>query len=293
MKATANNKRCANFGQSAQDFNHSMTNAAVKERAAQAFIQQRKADKAMRNACQDTPLDQRNLTSLLDSQPVLPVKAPTSIMASIASTLRNAAPKVPKIDLKLPGLSATNTSTSQSSPVGHQESTIAPNKEHNSAIIRSNLAPCGVLEDSFENLFATKQRPSLVRRHSDSLLHFEPNGSCENSVPGALLVDFPSKRNVSLASRRSSSLPDVVSFATNSDDDPCSEVGASCRRSSSLLNAHGGLKIPWDLFPSRDDAFDSVERRGSSQKRLVDGLEYLAPGRRGSVLRMFGGHQSD
>ena len=416
MKTTANNERIPGFGQNSQDVNHSMTNAAVKERLAQAFIQQRMADKAIRNASQDTSLDKANLTRPLDSQPVLPVKAPTSIVSSIASKLRNAAPNMPKIDLHLPGLSATVAPVFQSS-----RSLNVSKKEHNSAGIGANLAPCGVLDDSFEDLFAKKQRPSLVRRHSDSSLLLEPNGSYEISAPGALLVDFPSKRINSMASRRSSSLPDVVNFATDSslteshpvlpvnmpamilasitstlrnaapkvpkidlplpgfsatvttesqscsmghqdskimphensfvtkqrpklgrrhfsdstfllepnesnefsvpgallvdfpskrntklaprrrsslsdvmslasisDEDTCSEVGVPCKRSSSVLNDRGGLKISWDLFPSSEASL-GFERQGSDQTRLVDGLEYLAPGRRGSVMRMVGG----
>jgi hypothetical protein len=212
MKTTDKHSSCANFGQSAQDISLSMTNAAVMERAAQAFVQQRKADKAMRNATPGTPLE-TNLQSLLDPQQVVPMTAPTSIIAPIASTLRNAAPKMPKIDLKLPGLSATTTATSRSSTVAHQGS-ILSNKEHKGAIIGSNLAPHAVLEDSFENLCATKQRPSLVRRHSDSLLHMEPTALHDDSVlglGGALLVDFPSKRISKRISKRNATTQSLLS----------------------------------------------------------------------------------
>ena len=251
-----------------------------------------------------------------------PQVAPT-MMSSLRLQLRKAAATAPKFDVHMTkiyhsmlriSVVLSRHGTFQSSEAVHKLPTKPEEcKDFQRMPVMGKRGPCEVLSNNTGKHSFTS-RPILARSHSDSLLHYKVYNNLSGQTlddpllpAGSLLVDFPTRRSITpvrsvssefnsgLQQSKSTLIDTELSLSDESDESEAfTQVDASSRRFSEMTNSKGRLKISWRRFPSKDDSFVAcqslslVYSQETSQTRMMSGLEYLAPGRRPSILRMMG-----
>ena len=302
-----------------------VTNTAVKERVAQILLEHKEetgTTMTMEEYINAEDLSRNeekkrfNHLQALQHVPVLettPQASPT-IMSLLRLSLRNAVAVVPKLDrhmtkiyLSIPKISVVISSqgTFQSSEAAQKlprQATVGEDVPRKP--VMGKLASCGVIT-SIAGQHYFRRRPIMVRRHSDSLIYYDSEMKLSEQrldsplLPaGSLLVDFPTRQSISsktnkgLQQIKSTLIDTELSSSDESDEsETFFQKGTTSRRYSRMTNSRGGLKISWHRFPSKDDSFVACQSppfEHSQETRLMSGLEYLAPGRRESILKMMG-----